>query len=212
MTEVSDVKIPWNGPSLSIFALDDDSDFREYIAGELDADGHSVRTFSTPLDLFVACEVHQPHVLLLDMHMGEVNGKDVLSEIRKRWPKLCVIIVTGYPSLEGMRQTFKQDVFDYISKPFSMMELRRALGQAVTDLDLGRRPQDKLRAELGRSIRLVRSDKGWTLKDLSEASGVSVSQLSSIERGTHLPSLESLVAIAQALEAKPSKWLDAAGL
>lgn len=212
MTEVNEKNLSWNGPSLSIFALDDDSDFREYLAGELDADGHSVRTFSAPAELFVACDAHPPHVLLLDMHMGASNGKDVLAEIRKRWPKLCVIVVTGYPSLEGMRQTFKQDVFDYISKPFSMMELRRALGQAVSDLDLGRRPQDKLRAELGRKIRLVRSDKGWTLRDLSEASGVSVSQLSSIERGTHLPSLESLVSIAQALEAKPSKWLDSAGL
>ena len=47
--------------------------------------------------------------------------------------------------------------------------------------------------------------------DLSEASGVSVSQLSSIERGAHLPSLESLLAIASALEKKPSAWLAAAG-
>jgi DNA-binding NtrC family response regulator len=212
MSDISDVNVAWTGPSLSVFALDDDADFREYLAGELDADGHAVRTFATPAELFVACEAHQPHVLLLDMHMGAFNGKDVLSEVRRRWPKLCVIIVTGYPSLEGMRQTFKQDVFDYISKPFSMNELRRALGQAVADLDLGRRPQDKLRAELGKRIRLARSDKGWTLKELSEASGVSVSQLSAIERGTHLPSLESLVAVSQALEAKPSRWLDSAGL
>jgi transcriptional regulator with XRE-family HTH domain len=53
---------------------------------------------------------------------------------------------------------------------------------------------------------------GWTLKDLSEASGVSVSQLSSIERGAHLPSLESLVAIALALGQKPSAWLGGSGL
>jgi ribosome-binding protein aMBF1 (putative translation factor) len=110
-----------------------------------------------------------------------------------------------------MRQTFKQDVFDYLAKPFSLAELRRALAQAAEAFGLGRRPQDRLRHELGRQIRLARTEKGWTLRDLSEASSVSVSQLSSIERGAHLPSVESLVAIASALQARSSDWLQAAG-
>ena len=212
---MTDPKAPvevWDGPSLSIIALDDDDDFRQYLVGELESDGHDVRAFAVPTDFFAACDTHLPDLVLLDMKMGRYSGDEVLHDIRKRWPRLCVIVVTGYPSMDNMRQTFKQDVFDYIAKPFSMPELRRALAQAVKDLDLGRRPQDRLRAELGRHIRLARTDKGWTLKDLSEASSVSVSQLSSIERGTHLPSLESLVAVAGALEAKPSLWLAAAGL
>ena len=65
--------------------------------------------------------------------------------------------------------------------------------------------------ELGRQIRLARTERGWTLKGLSESSGVSVSQLSSIERGAHLPSVESLLSIATALDEKPSAWFDAAG-
>jgi YesN/AraC family two-component response regulator len=143
--------------------------------------------------------------------MGRSSGEEVLTEIRKRWSKLCVIIVTGYPSLEGMRQTFKQDVFDYLAKPFSLAELRRVLEQAAGSLGLGQRPQDRLRQELGRQIRLARTERGWTLRDLSESSGVSVSQLSSIERGAHLPSIESLLAIAVALDHRPSSWLGAAG-
>src|SRR6185295_12055797 len=116
----------------------------------------------------------------------------------KRWARLCVIVVTGYPSMDSMRQTFKQDVFDYLAKPFSTAELARCLAQAAESFGLGRRPQDRLRQELGRHIRLARTERGWTLKELSEASGVSVSQLSSIERGAHMPSLESLLTIATA--------------
>jgi DNA-binding response OmpR family regulator len=197
---------------LSIVALDDDEDFREYIRGILTADGHEVRVVATPEEFFAACEDHLPDVALLDMHMGRDSGEQVLTEIRKRWSKLCVIIVTGYPSMDSMRQTFKQDVFDYLAKPFSIDELRRSFAQAVERLGLGQRPQDRLRAELGRQVRLARTERGWTLKELSEASGVSVSQLSSIERGAHLPSLESLVVIAIALDRKPSVWLDQASL
>ena len=196
---------------LSIMALDDDPDFREYVRTVLSSEGHDVRVFGEPPEMFDACEERLPDVLLLDMKMGRNSGEDVLATIRERWPRLCVIVVTGYPSLETMRQTFKQDVFDYIAKPFSLEELRGTLQQAAVAFDLGGRPQDRLREALGRQIRLTRTERGWTLKDLSEASHVSVSQLSSIERGAHLPSLESFLAVAMALEATPSEWLRASG-
>ncbi len=199
-------------PALSIVALDDDADFREYLKSLLEGDGHDVRALATPTALYDAIEQRPPDVVLLDIKMGRYSGEEVLADLRKRWPRLCVIVVTGYPSMDSMRTTFKQDVFDYIPKPFSVEDLRRSLAQAVSTLGLGQRPQDRLRAELGRQVRLARNERGWTLKDLSESSQVSVSQLSSIERGAHLPSLESLVAIAIALGRKPSQWMDVAGL
>ncbi|MEZ6243042.1 MAG: response regulator [Phycisphaerales bacterium] len=198
-------------PPLSVLALDDDADFREYVTTILEGDGHEVRAVSTPEAFFAACESSLPDLVLLDIKMGAASGEDVLSEIRTRWPKLCVIVVTGYPSLDSMRQTFKQDVFDYLAKPFTLEEMRRVLAQAAQAYALGRRPQDRLRAELGRQVRLARTERGWTLKELSEAAGVSVSQLSSIERGAHLPSVESLLSIATALDVAPSSWLRAAG-
>ncbi len=202
----------WEGPGLSIVSLDDDEDFRQYIRGVLEAEGHDVRVCATPAELFAACENRLPEVVLLDIKMGRYSGEETLAEIRKRWPKQCVIVVTGFPSMDSMRQTFRQDVFDYLAKPFSIGELRRSLAQAVAQLGLGQRPQDRLRVELGRLIRMARTEKGWTLKELSEASAMSVSQLSSIERGAHLPSVESLVTIAVSLGQKPSKWMEEAGL
>lgn len=198
-------------PSLSIVALDDDEDFRQYILGMLEGEGHDGRAVATPAELFAACESRLPDLVLLDMKMGRHSGEEVLRELKKRWPRLCVIIVTGYPSMESMRQTFKHDAFDYLAKPFAMEDLVAILAQATDAFSLGQRPQDRLRRELGRHIRLARTEKAWTLKELSESSNVSVSQLSSIERGTHLPSLESLLAIADALGAKPSEWMRSAG-
>ena len=200
-----------DAPPLSIACLDDDEDFLQYLRAVLEPAGHEVRAFSAPDGFFAACEARTPDVVLLDMKMGRWSGDQVLAEIRRRWSRLCVIVVTGHPSMDSMRQTFKQDVFDYLAKPFSIAELHRALAQASAALGLGQRPQDRLRRELGRQVRLARTQRGWTLKDLSEASSVSVSQLSSIERGAHLPSLESLAQIALALDRKPSVWLEGAG-
>jgi DNA-binding NtrC family response regulator len=196
---------------LSIVALDDDADFREYITDLLSSDGHEVRAVATPKAFFDACERQLPDIVLLDMNMGKASGQEVLDEIRQRWQKLCVIVITGFPSLETMRNTFKRDVFDYLAKPFGIEELRAALANAASELGLGGLPQDRLRQALGRQIRMARTERGWTLKEMSEASGVSVSQLSSIERGAHLPSLESLLSVASALDAVPSDWLSEAG-
>jgi DNA-binding NtrC family response regulator len=198
-------------PPLSVLVLDDDEDFLQYIRSILEAEGHDVRAVATPDAFYRMAQERLPDIVLLDIKMGRHSGEEVLAEIRKRWSRLCVVVVTGYPSLDSMRQTFKQDVFDYLAKPFSLAELRRVLAQAAEAFELGRRPEDRLRVELGRQVRLARTERAWTLRDLSDASGVSVSQLSSIERGAHLPSLESLLAIAAALERKPSAWLLAAG-
>lgn len=198
-------------PVLNIVALDDDGDFREYVRGLLEAEGHETRVVAMPDEFFAACDERLPDIALLDIKMGKHSGEAVLKELRDKWPRLCVIVVTGYPSMRTMRNTFKQDVFDYLAKPFSLDELRTVLAQAAAAYDLGVTAQARLRGRLGREIRLARTAKAWTLKELSEESGVSISQLSSIERGAHLPSLESLLAVAHALEATPSDWLKAAG-
>ena len=205
---------PSNSPPiapLNIISLDDDRDFCEYLEGILTQDAHSVRTVNTPAALFKEIDRDRPDIVLLDMNMGIHSGQEVLSEIRERWPTLCIIIVTGFPSMDSMRETFKQDVFDYLAKPFGIEELRQILAQAAHTFGLGLKPMDKLRSVLGRQMRLARTERGWTLRELSEASSLSVSQLSSIERGTHLPSIESLVSISKALGARPSQWFATAG-
>ena len=57
----------------------------------------------------------------------------------------------------------------------------------------------------------MRVERAWSLKDLAAATKLSVSQISSIERGANLPSVESLLAICQAFERKPSEILTSIG-
>ena len=131
----------------------------------------------------------------------------MLEQLGEKYPGVCVIVVTGYPSLEDMRATFKLKVFDYLAKPFSLAQLRQTLSNAVEAYGLGRASQELLRERLGHRIRLLRAERDWSLKDLAAASKLSVSQISSIERGANLPSIESLMAIARAFERKPSEIL-----
>jgi len=191
-----------------IAVLDDDLDFRTYLEDFLkDEQVYTVRTFGRPAELFSACEERLPDMVLLDMKMGDVTGDRVLEQLHVRWPGLCVIVITGYPSLEDMRATFKLKVFDYLAKPFSLAQLRQVLKNATEAFGLGRTSQDRLRARLGHAVKLLRVARGWSLKDLAAQTKLSVSQISAIERGANLPSVESLLAISRAFERKPSEIL-----
>ncbi len=201
-----------SGPAIDVAILDDDADFLRYMEDLLQDEGlYSVRPFSHPEDLFDACEERAPDIVLLDMKMGEFKGEKVLEELQTSHPGICVIVVTGYPSLEDMRATFKLKVFDYLAKPFSLSQLRQTLANAVTAYGLGRTPQDRLREHLGHRIKMLRVERKWSLKDLAASAHLSVSQISSIERGTHLPSIDSLLAICQAFDRKPSEILASIG-
>jgi DNA-binding response OmpR family regulator len=193
---------------IDIAILDDDSDFRTYLEDLLvDEKLYTVRAFERPEALFAAAAKRLPDIVLLDMKMGEVRGDTVLEQLLSKWPNLCVIIITGFPSLEDMRATFKMRVFDYLAKPFSLAQLRAALKHAQDAFGLGLPPHDRLRSRLGHRVKLMRAERDWSLKDLSALTKLSVSQISSIERGAHLPSIESLLAICKAFEKRPSEVL-----
>lgn len=193
---------------IDVAVLDDDRDFLTYIEDLLSDEGqYAVRVFARAEELFAAAEERRPEIVLLDMKMGRTHGEEVLEKLMQRWPELCVIIVTGYPSLEDMRATFKKNVFDYLAKPFTLNQLRQVLANAAERYGLGRALTGRLREKLGQRIRVLRAERGWSLKELAAATRLSVSQISSIERGANLPSMESLLAISRAFGLKPSQIL-----
>jgi DNA-binding NtrC family response regulator len=205
MTEAA--AVPVSG-LVDIAVLDDDLDFRNYIEDLLRDEGlYEVRSFAAPEEFFASAENRIPDIVLLDMKMGPATGDKVVEQLLTRWPAMCIVIVTGYPSLEDMRATFKLRVFDYLAKPFSISQLRQTLHNAIEQFSLGRTPHDRLRERLGHRIKILRVERDWSLKELAAATKLSVSQISSIERGANLPSIESLLAICRAFDRKPSEIL-----
>jgi len=65
---------------------------------------------------------------------------------------------------------------------------------------------------LGDTIRELREIRGWSIRDLSERSGVARGNIWEQENKNSRPSLRSLAKIAAAFDAKPSELLDDAGL
>jgi DNA-binding NtrC family response regulator len=197
---------------IEIAVLDDDRDFREFIEDSIGREGnYTVRGFGSAEELFEACRERLPGIVLLDVKVGTAHGVEVLEQLLSQWPGLCVVIVTGHPSLEDMRATFKMKVFDYLVKPFPISQLRQTIENAANTYGLERGDPERLRKQLGHRLRVMRAERDWSLKDLADAARLSVSQLSSIERGAHLPSVDSLLAISRAFHLRPSQLFSSIG-
>ncbi|MGE5308413.1 MAG: ATP-binding protein [Deltaproteobacteria bacterium] len=71
------------------------------------------------------------NVLITDLKMPKVSGLDVLREVKKINPYTEVIIITGYPTIEGAVDAIKIGAFDFICKPFDILELKSTVSRCI---------------------------------------------------------------------------------
>ena len=71
-------------------------------------------------------------VMLLDLRMPEMDGIEVLRQVKKRWPECEVIVITGYPSIETAKEAVRLGAYNYLSKPVGPQEIVEAATGAIT--------------------------------------------------------------------------------
>ncbi len=79
-------------------------------------------------------EKNKYDIVVTDLMMPGMDGMQLLKEIKKRYPEVMVITLTGYATVETARQALKAGAFDYIPKPFTPDELRNVIENAVKSL------------------------------------------------------------------------------
>jgi DNA-binding NtrC family response regulator len=72
-----------------------------------------------------------PAAMLLDIKMPKMHGIDILKEIKKSYPALPVIIVTGYQSVEMAQEALRNGAADYIPKPFDSKQILKAVAASI---------------------------------------------------------------------------------
>ncbi|MFZ5898333.1 MAG: sigma-54-dependent transcriptional regulator [Bacillota bacterium] len=75
-------------------------------------------------------------IVLLDLQMPDMNGLDVLQEIRLFNPELPVIIITGYGTIEVAIEAMRLGATGYITKPLDLYQLKLAIRKALQEKDL----------------------------------------------------------------------------
>lgn len=185
-----------------ILIVDDDPDVCEYLQKFLSKDGYDVTTVSEPAMVLDELKEKAYQIIILDLKMPGMSGEELLRRIRGVDSDICIIIYTGYPSVDSAVETMKQQVFDYIKKPFNIEDFRAVIRKAVQEKGLIVSPEIRLNQEIGQKIRTLRKKKNLTLKQLANRTGLSVSLISQIELAKTSASVSTLYKIACALGIK----------
>ena len=188
--------------TIRLLVVDDDVDICDYMKLVLNRDGYEVVTKTNPLEALEEIKDSEYHVVILDLMMPEMNGTELLEEIRKVDKDIAVIVFTGYPSVDTAVLSLRFKVADYIRKPFDIDEFNASLERILRDKGLLTDPEEELLVTIGKNIRLSRKEHNLTLKQMARRTGLSVSLLSQIERAESSASVSSLFKLATALDCR----------
>lgn len=81
----------------------------------------SVSAYNNPVDALSQLNSIKPDVVLLDIMMPQMDGIEVLADIKKKLHETVVIMMTAYSTLDRVLASHKQGAEDYILKPFESL-------------------------------------------------------------------------------------------
>ncbi len=133
----------------AILVVDDDPDMREMVHDMLKDRGHQVTTAGSGQDALKTLAEGDYAVVLTDLRMKGMQGLELLTEIKRTYPDINVILMTGFGSVETAVEAMKHGASDYITKPVKKDDLVRVIERVVREAAL-RREVSRLRKEVHR--------------------------------------------------------------
>lgn len=107
----------------NILVIDDDEDIRESITLCLEKEGMRVTAVEEGKKAIPLLQNSIYHLVILDLILKDADGFDILKQIRRLWPDLPVLILSGRQEEEKKAIGFELEADDYLTKPYSSMEL-----------------------------------------------------------------------------------------
>ena len=115
----------------NILLVDDDDQLRGSFYNLLSMEGYSVRAAVSGEAALAMADEELPDAVIMDVRMPGMDGLATLRLLRKREPRLPVIIMTAYSTTDSAIEATKLGAFDYILKPFEIPDALQLLAKAV---------------------------------------------------------------------------------
>lgn len=114
----------------NILLVDDDIDILELLQRHLQSmDYHTYKAVSVKEALYILKDTYID-LLITDIQMPGVDGLELLKFSDEHYPEMPKLVITGYPSVSGALEVIKAGATDYLTKPFTKEELRKAVLKA----------------------------------------------------------------------------------
>jgi DNA-binding NtrC family response regulator len=124
---------------VKILVIDDESEIRNLLKEVLLTEGYEIDVTSNGAEGLEIIKRKGPFdIVLTDIKMPTMDGIELMKHIRKNWPDIAIIIMTGYADINSARIAIKQGAYDYIRKPFNISEMMTSIENTLKRLRLSR--------------------------------------------------------------------------
>jgi two-component system response regulator RegA len=114
-------------PDRNLLIVEDDKAFLERLARAMEARGFIVRTSETVADGLAQIARSAPAFAVVDLRLGDGNGIDVVSALKRQRPDARAIVLTGYGNIATAVTAVKLGAVDYLAKPADADDVVSAL-------------------------------------------------------------------------------------
>ena len=117
--------------NMKILVVDDEPIVIKSCESVLRAEGYNVEGLLSAREAMLKMEEQPFDLVFTDLKMPEVDGLTLIRWIRKERPDTGIVVITGYPSQETIKEALELGIIDYVPKPFTPVALIDVAKRAV---------------------------------------------------------------------------------
>ena len=119
----------------NILIVDDNYDMLELIQRNLKALNFHTYKASSVTEAIDILKYSSIDLLITDLQMPGINGIELIKYVQEHFPTIPKLVITGFPSVDSAIDAVKAGAVDYLAKPFTNEELKKAVKNLVNSLD-----------------------------------------------------------------------------
>jgi DNA-binding NtrC family response regulator len=115
-----------------ILIVDDEEDFCQTVSDILTHSGYQTIVRQNPVEALELLHVQSVDLVLLDILMPQMDGRQVLTDIVQNWPEIPVIMITGQAyNVPVAIETAKKGSYSFLAKPIDLVQLKESVKEAI---------------------------------------------------------------------------------
>jgi DNA-binding NtrC family response regulator len=117
----------------TVLVVEDDVDLRQTLAESLEANGFAAAQAVDATDAIDRLKNFAYDAMVIDLHLPDANGMEVLCDAIVRYPQIRAVVITGFGEVADAVTAMKRGAVDFLTKPFELSQLARVLKNALSE-------------------------------------------------------------------------------
>lgn len=119
---------------MKLLIVDDEVEICDFLKSFFEERNFEVKTASSGQSALTVAEQFKPNVMLLDIKMPGMDGIQVLAQVKKKYPRTKVIMVTALETRDKIEECLRLGADNYITKPLSLEYLENDVREKIESL------------------------------------------------------------------------------